>query len=167
VNDAILAYFITWTCYGTYLPSDSRGWTKWHKGDQLPQPRLEEWCQAHMTESPLYLDATQREIVEDQMAEFRQLLKAQASLPSDGWNGADDAALRRHVAGRFLQPGLSGESDAEPDLRRGNFRESPWLFWKVRRPAAGTTGSGHGSRFWRRRWSNSWPRIDRGPRIAV
>jgi hypothetical protein len=33
-----LAYFITWTCYGTWLPGDDRGWTKWHKGEIIPQP---------------------------------------------------------------------------------------------------------------------------------
>jgi hypothetical protein len=25
------------------MPGDERGWTKWHKGDQLPKPLLEEW----------------------------------------------------------------------------------------------------------------------------
>ena len=41
--DDPIAYFITWTCYGTYLPGDHRGWTRWHKGDQLPIPSLEDW----------------------------------------------------------------------------------------------------------------------------
>ncbi|MEO8496886.1 MAG: transposase [Planctomycetota bacterium] len=63
MNDDPIAYFITWTCYGTYLPGDERGWTKWHKGDQLPQPLLEDWCRDHMAESAVLLDITQREIV--------------------------------------------------------------------------------------------------------
>jgi hypothetical protein len=33
-----LGYFITWTCYGTWLPGDDRGWTSWHQGERIPQP---------------------------------------------------------------------------------------------------------------------------------
>ena len=59
----LLAYFITWTCYGTFLPGDDRGWTKWHKGDQIPQPLLEDWCGDQMSETAVLLDPKQREIV--------------------------------------------------------------------------------------------------------
>jgi REP element-mobilizing transposase RayT len=65
MNQDILAYFITWTCYGTYLPGDERGWTKWRKGDQLAQPRLQEWCRDRMLEPPIVLEPTQRDIVND------------------------------------------------------------------------------------------------------
>ncbi len=58
-----LAFFITWTCYGTHLPGDERGWTKWHKGEQIPQPLLVDWNRSRLTESPVLLDETQREIV--------------------------------------------------------------------------------------------------------
>ena len=63
MHDDPIAYFITWTCYGTYLPGDERGWTKWHKGDQLPQPLLEDWCRDQMSETAVLLDHTQRDIV--------------------------------------------------------------------------------------------------------
>ena len=59
----VLAFFITWTCYGTFLPGDRRWWTKWHHGEQRPQPLLEDWCQMQMLETPCFLDPTQREIV--------------------------------------------------------------------------------------------------------
>ncbi len=64
MNADPLAFFVTWTCYGTFLPGDERGWTKWHKGDQLPQPLLEDWCRDRMAESPVLLEPDQREIVE-------------------------------------------------------------------------------------------------------
>jgi REP element-mobilizing transposase RayT len=63
MRDDPIAYFITWTCYGTHLPGDERGWTKWHKGDQLPQPLLADWCRDRMTESAVVLDTKQRAIV--------------------------------------------------------------------------------------------------------
>ena len=63
MNQNPLASFMTWTCSGTFLPGDQRGWTKWHKGDQVPQPLLEDWCRDQMSESLVLLDARQREIV--------------------------------------------------------------------------------------------------------
>jgi hypothetical protein len=33
---APLAYFLTWTTYGTWLPGDERGWNR--KGGPAPQP---------------------------------------------------------------------------------------------------------------------------------
>ena len=75
MSDAPLAYFLTWTCYGTWLPGDERGWIKWHRGDQLPQPRLAVWCAERMVERPLLLNAFQREVVHatiEEHCEFRR-----------------------------------------------------------------------------------------------
>ena len=60
----VLAYFITWTCYGTHLPGDSRGWMQWQNGDRTPQPLLAEWCCDQMLEAPIVLDPSQRATVE-------------------------------------------------------------------------------------------------------
>jgi REP element-mobilizing transposase RayT len=68
-----LAYFITFTSYGTWLPGDDRGWTMWHKGDKLPQPLLADWCRDQMKELPVFLDDAQREIVENTIALHCQL----------------------------------------------------------------------------------------------
>ena len=58
-----LAFFITWTCYGTWMPGDERGWTRWHKGENLSQPLLVDWCREQMTEQAIFLDQRQRELV--------------------------------------------------------------------------------------------------------
>ena len=63
MRDDPIAYFITWTCYGTWMPGDDRGWTKWHKGDRIPQPLLADWCREQMVETAVQLDSEQREIV--------------------------------------------------------------------------------------------------------
>jgi len=68
-----LAYFITWTCYGTWLPGDERGWTKWHRGEKIPQPVLNNWNRGRMTDMPLLLDPRQRRIVHEMVAEHCQL----------------------------------------------------------------------------------------------
>ena len=67
-----VAYFITFTCYGTWLPGDDRGWTRWHKGDKVSQPLLADWCREQMAESPVLLDQAQREIVEQTIGEHCQ-----------------------------------------------------------------------------------------------
>jgi REP element-mobilizing transposase RayT len=63
-----LAYFMTWTCYGTWLPGDERGWTKWHKGEHIPQPLLADWCLRQMVEKPVVLNEAQRKIVHETVA---------------------------------------------------------------------------------------------------
>ena len=43
MSDAI-AYFITWTIYGTHLPGSEKWWNKKGYGLLPPRPRLEQWC---------------------------------------------------------------------------------------------------------------------------
>ena len=59
-----IAFFLTWTCYGTWLPGDHRGSTRWHRGFQPPQPQLEKWTHSRMKSDAVLLTADQRSIVE-------------------------------------------------------------------------------------------------------
>jgi REP element-mobilizing transposase RayT len=59
-----LAYFLTWTTYGTWLPGDDRWWTKRKRGVRAPNPILRHDAAARMTEPPCKLSARQRAIVE-------------------------------------------------------------------------------------------------------
>ena len=52
----ILAYHITWTTYGTWLPGDGRGWVKWGEaGIKPPDPELEQKARSSMVEPPVVL----------------------------------------------------------------------------------------------------------------
>ncbi|MEQ8791205.1 MAG: hypothetical protein RIC55_33390 [Pirellulaceae bacterium] len=64
-----LAYLLTWSTYGTWLPGDRRGWIEFRHGWRLPDPvrRLE--AAARMSETACRLDRRQREIVEWQVSE--------------------------------------------------------------------------------------------------
>ena len=52
-----LAYFITWTCYGTSLHGDERGWHEWGKGEragpnyapETVRDQLKSWCTRKLT----------------------------------------------------------------------------------------------------------------------
>jgi len=59
-----LAYFLTWTTYGTWLPGDERGWIRREKGIQLPSPPIKSTMEGRMNEKLCTLDTQQRELVE-------------------------------------------------------------------------------------------------------
>ena len=52
-TDEPIAYFITWTTYGTWLAGDERGWHRWGEGDvQPPSELFVEMAAAEMKERP-------------------------------------------------------------------------------------------------------------------
>ena len=61
-----LAYFLTWTTYGTWLPGDERGWSrKGESGIQLPNLLFVEMARSRMKEPEFFLDDLARRVVED------------------------------------------------------------------------------------------------------
>ncbi len=59
-----IAYFYTWTTYGTWLPGDQRGWFRRGDGAQTPSQLREIAARLLMTEDAVILDENQRAIVE-------------------------------------------------------------------------------------------------------
>ena len=74
-GDEPLAYLLTWTTYGTWLPGDERGWVE--KPGQFREPDIERQRQAlmRMTESAIVLDAEQRAIVESVIKKHCEIRK--------------------------------------------------------------------------------------------
>jgi hypothetical protein len=65
VGNAV-AYFITWTTYGTWLPGDKRGWVKkGYSGIQPPDWQIEDMARERMIEEAVALTTSQRSIVEN------------------------------------------------------------------------------------------------------
>lgn len=64
-----IAFFYTWTTYGTWLPGDQRGWFKRGEGVQAGSPLREIAAMLRMTEGALTLDPEQRRVVEKTIAE--------------------------------------------------------------------------------------------------
>jgi len=61
-----LAYFLTWTTYGTWLPGDERGWNRKGMPDaQEPSEMLVESAEGKMKEMAFRLTEQQRGIVEE------------------------------------------------------------------------------------------------------
>jgi REP element-mobilizing transposase RayT len=59
-----IAYFHTWTTYGTWLPGDERGWFKRGSGLQMPDAMRRLKAALRMSEDALILDTDQRRLVE-------------------------------------------------------------------------------------------------------
>ena len=75
INREPLAYFITWTVYGTFLQGDSRWWRSKKKGTRPPQPRLEEWHRDRLRHDVILLSEQHRETVKSEIedhCEFRE-----------------------------------------------------------------------------------------------
>ena len=73
-NDEPIAYFITWTVYGTFLQGHERGWRKWKKGIQTPQPKLVAWRRERLKHAVELLNDAQQLAVEteiERLAAFR------------------------------------------------------------------------------------------------
>lgn len=68
MGDDPLAYFLTWTAYGTWLPGDERGWVAKPGVFRFPHPELEAAALLRMTEPALILDNEQSRIVEQTIA---------------------------------------------------------------------------------------------------
>lgn len=59
-----LAYFVTWTTYGTHLQGDQRGWRKRFKGEQEPQPLLDCWRRNRLKYDAVIILPNQRSTIE-------------------------------------------------------------------------------------------------------
>jgi REP element-mobilizing transposase RayT len=73
-SDIHLAYFNTWTVYGTWLQGDVRGWRQSDHGHQLPQPLLADWRRERLSHTIRLLDNADRKTVNaecQRLAEYR------------------------------------------------------------------------------------------------
>ena len=59
-----LAFFLTWTTYGSWLPGDGRGWTQKRGGKRRPDPVRRRDALARQTETGVRLGPAQRTLVE-------------------------------------------------------------------------------------------------------
>ena len=66
-----IAYFITWTVYGTYLQGDGRWWRKRGRS-QRPQLLLEQWHRDRLKHNVVLLNANQRHVVEAEIKKHCQ-----------------------------------------------------------------------------------------------
>ena len=125
MNAEPLAYFITWTVYGTFLQGDIRGWRRRRQGEQLPQPKLADWHHKRLNHSIQLLDNAQQTVVEQELERHCQIR---------GWKLWAKSARTNHVHAVVTAPGYAGDkardqlkANATRGLREHweEFRERP------------------------------------------
>ena len=87
-DDEPIAFFITWTVYGTFLQGDERGWRRRKKGNKDPQPKLASWRRERLKHTIELLGDTQQSVVE---AEIERLAGYR------GWHVWTKNARTNHV----------------------------------------------------------------------
>jgi REP element-mobilizing transposase RayT len=70
-----IAYFHTWTTYGTWLPGDARGWFLSHRGLQPAELQRELESAFRMTDDALVLNVPQRQVVEQTISDHCSIRK--------------------------------------------------------------------------------------------
>jgi hypothetical protein len=58
-----LAFFITWSVYGSHLQGDELGWRRRRHGEQLPQSKLVLWRRERLKHNVLLLPVENRDVV--------------------------------------------------------------------------------------------------------
>ena len=99
-NDEPLAFFITWTVYGTWLQGDVRGWKRRMKGHQKPQPLLADWRRDRLKHAIVLLNVSDREAVN---AECQRLSNFR------GWHLWKVNARTNHVHAVVTARGFAGD----------------------------------------------------------
>ncbi|WP_419580134.1 hypothetical protein [Stieleria magnilauensis] len=128
-TDEPISFFITWTVYGTFLQGDSRWWNKRTRGEQKPQPLLEQWHRDRLNHSVILLTGAHREAVE---------LAIQEHCDHRVWRNWSCNARSNHVHVVVTADGYSGrtvrdqlKANATRKLRQlsAEFRDRP--VWSV------------------------------------
>ena len=100
-DDDPIAFFITWTVYGTFLQGDERGWRKRKQGHQIPQPRLAEWRMERLKHTIELLVTDQRMAINNEITRLSAFR---------GWHLWSHDARTNHVHVVVTAHGFSGST---------------------------------------------------------
>jgi hypothetical protein len=96
-----LAYFVTWTVYGSHLQGDERGWRRRRKGNQIPQPRLDQWRRDRLKYEVLLLSIEHRKII---------AIECRRHCSRRGWHLWEVNARSTHIHVVVTADGCSGKT---------------------------------------------------------
>jgi hypothetical protein len=98
-SDEPLAFFITWSVYGSHLQGDPSGWRRRRQGNQPPQPQLAQWRRVRLKHAVLRLSPQQREAVQRECERHCELR---------GWQAWAINARSTHVHAVVTATGCAG-----------------------------------------------------------
>ncbi len=100
-NGDPIAFFVTWTVYGTHLQGDGGGWRRRGAGHQNPQPLLAKWHADRLKHAILLLSASMRSVVDSH---------CQQHCDHRGWQLWAVNVRTSHVHVVVTAPGTSGRA---------------------------------------------------------
>ena len=118
--DEPLAFFITWTTYGSHLQGDEPGWRRRRRGAQPPQPRLAKWRRERLKHEVLRLSVEQRTVIERECLRHCSIRR---------WHSWAINARSTHVHTVITAPGCSGKTVR--DQLKANATRALREFWPV------------------------------------
>jgi REP element-mobilizing transposase RayT len=136
-----LAYFLSWTAYGTWLPGDERGWVEKPGQFRVPDAETKKAAQQLMTESALNLDVEQRRIVEDTIADHCRIR---------GWHLHAVNARTQHVHVVVTAPGR------DPEVVMDQFKAWCTRKLKDRERSRRSEGEAIRQNWWTQRGNKRW-----------
>jgi REP element-mobilizing transposase RayT len=139
--DEPLAYYLTWSCYGTWLPGDERGWVEKPGAFRTPDPDREAAARQLMTEPALTLDTCQRAVVERTITDHCRIR---------GWTLHAVNCRTRHVHVVVTAPGR------KPDMVMEQFKAWCTRRLKERDQARGPAGEPLRTNWWTQGGSKRW-----------
>jgi REP element-mobilizing transposase RayT len=130
INREPLAYFITWTVYGTFLQGDGRWWRKKKKGSQAPQPRLEEWHRDRLRHEILLLSEQHRERVKSEIEDHCEFREWRLWIANPRTNHVHVVVTAPGFAGDVVRDQL--KANCTRGLRQQDHRFADRPVWTVR-----------------------------------
>ncbi len=124
-----LAYLLTWTTYGTWLPGDDRGWVKEHEGFQPPNWKIEHEANRKLSESPCILGYEERQLVEATIrrhCEFRGWTLLAASCRTNHVHAVVAAPVAPDVVMSQLKTWCTRRLKERQNERKANVRLNWW-----------------------------------------
>ncbi|HBE69223.1 MAG TPA: hypothetical protein DDW52_13830 [Planctomycetaceae bacterium] len=130
-----VAFFITFTIYGTYLQGDGRWWRSRRDGFRSPQPMLEQWHRDRLKHDVLLLNEEQRAVAENEvfrLSDYRAWYLWAVSFRS---NHAHLVVTAPGLAGAKVRDQVKANCTRVLRERWKDFRERPvWSVggdWKI------------------------------------
>jgi len=125
-----LAFLLTWSTYGVWLPGDTRGWTKESVGEQPPNRLIERDAKHRMKEVPVKLIGPQRTVVDTTIRKHCEIR---------GWELLAVNCRSNHVH-------VVVAAAEHPDEVRSQFKA--WCSRRLSELERATGGSTNGKRTW-------------------
>jgi REP element-mobilizing transposase RayT len=125
VTDEPLAYFITWTVYGSHLQGAETGWMKRGRGPEVAQPLLNAWHSERLNHLVELLDDQSRHCVVGAVTEICQFRNWKCWIANARTNHVHVVVTAIGFSGDTVRDQLKAKCTRELRATQPRFRDRP------------------------------------------